>query len=420
MKKKSILIGTILIVILAAVILGRPLVAQGRKTAAQQTISLARTDLVDSVLVSGTVISSNSKKVYSKLSAYTVKEVHVKVGDRVKAGDLLAELDTSSLELDIRQTELNIKNAQASLDNEASTNQSGLQNALNGVESSSIELENAQRNYDEAKKLFDAGSSSQQELTQAESSLKKARIAYDNAQITLKNNRNKSTASTRTNLEVQKITLEKQKKSLSDARITAPIDGTITLVNAAAGESSAGLLFVVEDTDNLIVSTAIGEFDLALVKIGQEVAIKTDGTGDRHYTGTITGIAPTAAKTAAGDTASSSDVRFDTEITVKDKDDSLKIGMTARLTIKLGERKNVYAVPYDAIVTEKDGNEYLYVLDSSQTSKRAVEAVKKLQIQTGMETDMYVEVSGTELTDDLQILTNPQVGARAAAGEARP
>jgi multidrug efflux pump subunit AcrA (membrane-fusion protein) len=281
-----------------------------------------------------------------------------------------------------------------------------MQNASNNVELTSLELNNAQKNYDQVKKLYELGASSQNELSQAESALKKAQISYDNAKASLENIKNKNTGSAKNNIEIQKVTLEKQNKMLSDAKIVAPIDGTITMVNAKENGSAAGLLFVIEDTDNLIVSTAIGEYDIGLINIGQEVAIKTDGTGDKQFAGTISQIAPTAAKDAGGNTAASSNVQFDTEIKINDKDPVIKIGMNVRLTIKLSEKKDVYSVPYDAVVTEADGSKSIYVLEAAQNSRR-------IQVETGMETDIYVEISSPELKDGMNVLTNPNGSADA-------
>ncbi|MDF2522594.1 MAG: transporter [Clostridiales bacterium] len=412
MKKKTLIISTIVVAIIAGLFVGIPSLAGDKKETGLQTISLAKRDLIDSILVSGTITSSNSKNVYSKLTTYTVKEVYVKEGDKVKAGDLLAKLDTSTLELDIKQTELNILNAEAALENEASSIQTNLQNASNGVKSASIELDNAKRNYDNIKKLADLGVSSPDELIQAESMLKKAQLSYDNALASLKNNQNKNTSSARNNIEIQKVALEKQKKTLNDANIAAQIEGTVTLVNAKAGGSSTGLLFVVEDTENLIISTEIGEFDVGLIKLGQEVTIKTDSTGDKEFTGTVSKVAPTAIKDNSGATAASSNIQFETEITINSKDPYLKIGMTARLTIKLNEKKNVYNVPYDSVITTEDGSNFIYVLESSQN--QSVDGAKKVKVQTGMETDMYIEIEAEELKEGLQVLTDPQKISEAA------
>lgn len=407
MKKKAIIISVIVIVILAGIFFVRPALARAKKDEAVQTVALAKNDLVDSVLVSGTVMSSNTKNVYSKLTAYPVKEVFVKVGDKVKVGDLLAQLDTATLESDIKQAELNVKNSQTTLDNEAASNQSSLQNALNSVDLASIELENAKSSYERTKELSNTGASSPEELNQAETALKKAQISYDNAQIALKNSQKKNLSITKNNLEIQKVALEKQKKNLSDAKITAPIDGTVTLVNAKAGESGTGLLFVVEDTDHLIVSTSIGEYDISLIKISQEVTIKSDSTGDRQFTGTVSKIAPTAQRDASGNIASSSNVQFDTEVTLKDSDPNIRIGMNVRLTIKLTEKKSVFTVPYDAIIAHDDGSKWVKVLEATGSSRNEKGIYTEIPVKTGLETDMYVEISGTDLKDGLQILTNP-------------
>lgn len=419
MKKKIFIGGITIILILAVIFVGKFYLSDAQDKAAIQTIPLKKTDLVDSVLASGTITSSDSMNVYSELNTYPVKEVYVSVGDTVKAGDVLAQLDTSSLELDIKQTELNIRNAELAIKNENSANQSNLENASNGVKTASIELENAQRNYDKLKELFEAGASSHEELIQAESALKKAQLSYDNAQTALENSQGKNTSSAKNNLQIQKVALEKQKKALSDANIVAPIDGTVTLVNAKANEPSTGLLFVVEDTENLIASTSIGEYDIGLIQTEQEVTIKTDSTGDKEFIGTISKIAPTASKDAAGNTDSSSNVQFDTEVSLKNNEPDLKIGMNARLTIKVNEKKNVFTVPYEAIVTQDDGSEWIYVLKSSEKNENAKNTIQKIQVETGMETDMYVEISSGKLKDGLKVITNPEDNAQIAEMEAK-
>jgi multidrug efflux pump subunit AcrA (membrane-fusion protein) len=344
------------------------------------------------------------ENVYSKAANYLVKDVYFEVGDKVKAGDVLAQLDTASLILDMKQTELNIKNAELSLKNETSANSYSLQNAQNGVESASLELKNSQNNYEKIKSLYESGAVSSDELTQAESALKRAQISYDNAQASLANTQSKNTATTKTNLEVQKLTLEKQMKTLNDAKIIAPIDGTVTLANAKENSSAAGLLFVIEDTENLIVSTAVGEYDISLIALGQEVIIKTDSTGDKQFLGSVSKIAPTAIKDASGNTASTSNVQFDTEIMMKDTDPNIKIGMNVRLTIKINEKKNVFSVPYDAVSTDVDGSQYINVLEMIQKDGKAQSTTKKIIVQTGMETDMYVEISSPELEDGMNVL----------------
>ena len=160
------------------------------------------------------------------------------------------------------------------------------------------------------------------------------------------------------------------------------------------------------DNRCLIASTAIGEYDIGLIKLGQKVIVKADGLGDKELSGTISEISPTAIKDASGNTASTSNVQFETKIALE-KDSNLKIGMNVRLTIILEEKKNVYSVPYDAVINEDDGNQYIYVLDegeddlesraSGRLRNRLNNQVRKIQVQTGLETDMYVEIISPEL-----------------------
>ena len=412
MKKKIFIGSTILMVIVVAFAGWRFSTSTAQGQTDVQTFVLKKVDLVDSVLVSGTVKSSKSENVYSRVTNYPIKKVNVEVGDKVKAGDVLAQLDTDSLELDIRQSELNIRNAEASLKNENSSNDYSLKSALNSFETASLELKNSQKTYDQTKELYESGASSLDEFTKAELALKKAQLTYNNAQASLQNTKSKDITTTKNNIELQRVALEKQKKTLNDSRIIAPIDGTVTLANAKEGGSAAGLLFVVEDTENLIVSTQIGEYDISLVKPGQDVVIKTDSTGDKQFIGTVSKIAPTAVKDASGNIADTSNIQFDTEIALKDKDPNIKIGMTMRLTIKLSEKKDVYSVPHEAVFTEADGSQWINVLETAKDDSNSKNVSKKIKVQTGMETDMYVEVSSPDLKDGMDVLVNSKESAK--------
>jgi HlyD family secretion protein len=408
MKKKVIVISSIIVIaLLVGIFLVRPLI-KGKNNTAVQTVTLAKSDLIDSVLVSGTVTSSSSSKVFSKLAQYPVEKVLAEVGQKVKKGDVLAKLDTATLESNIEQAGLNVKNSQASLDNEASANKANVQNAQNNVDMAALDLDNAKTKYEAVKELVKTGIDTQDDLTQAESARKKAQISYDNAKTNLKNAQNKNLTVTKNNLEIQKLSLDELKKNLNDATVTSPIDGTVTMVNADAGEPATGLMFVVEDTDHPVVQTSIGEYDIGSIKVGQEVTIKTDSTGDKEYTGTVSKIAPTALKDQSGNTDASSDISFATEVTLNNSDPNIKIGMNARLTIKLSEKKDVYSVPYDAVITHDDGSTWINAQDPAVTNKAGKAVYAEIPVKTGLETDMNVEISGADLKDGLIVQTNPQ------------
>ena len=412
MIKKILITSIVLILIIGAFIGWRLNATEANSKDVIQTYALKKSDLIDSVLVSGIVKSSKSKNVYSEIMNYSIKQVNVKVGDKVKAGDILAQIDTTALELDIREREISINNAEASLKSENLSNEHNLHRELNNFEAASIELKSAQKALEQTKLLNEAGANSNEELSKAESNYKKAQIDFSNAQAALEIAKSKNTSIQKNDVKLQKIALEKQKKTLKDSKITAPIDGTVTLVNAREGGASTGLLFVIEDTENLIVSTQIGEYDISAIKPGLEVIIKTDGTGDKQFLGAVSKIAPTAVKDANGNTAASSNVQFDTEIALKDKDPKIKIGMTVRLTIKLNVKKDVYYVPSEAIVKGTDGSQWVNILENVQNGSKPQNNERKIQVRTGMETDINVEISSPELKDGMTVVVSLKDGTQ--------
>ena len=146
------------------------------------------------------------------------------------------------------------------------------------------------------------------------------------------------------------LTLAQLEESLDDTVVAAPASGTVTAVYATVGASGAGLLFTIEDVDNLVVKTSVKSLEVGTVKEGMEVAIRSDATGDAVYTGTIISIAPAAQKTAAGETDTANE-SFAVEVAVNSRDTDLRIGMSTRLNYLVDQQEGVLTVPYDAVYT---------------------------------------------------------------------
>lgn len=211
----------------------------------------------------------------------------------------------------------------------------------------------------------------------------------------------------------QEIAIQKLQNTLDEATITAPVSGVVTAVYAKVGEPGNGLLFVVEDTESLKVKTKIKEYDIAHVQVGMPVIIKSDATGDREIPGVITEIAPAAIKTDSGSiqsASSNSAVEFEAEVQVNEKNSGLRIGMNTRMTVLLEEKENVFGVPYDSVVEKADGTEVLYAVQPKGTQGKDADTyvVQEVPVTTGLETDFYVEVSGTGITNGMSILSDPQ------------
>ncbi|MFZ5966137.1 MAG: efflux RND transporter periplasmic adaptor subunit [Bacillota bacterium] len=429
-KKNKKLIAIVSLVVVIISILGIWTFSTARNNRADNVphTILSKTELVNSISVSGNIKSQNAQNVYSTLN-YPVKEIYVSVGDQVAAGDTLAKLDTASLEMDIAQQRSTLTNSQKTsaidLENKRLTYQnmkrqyenglnSELINAESSLKTAEADLQTKKTTYENNKVLFESGFISEQELNQSETNYTLAVTTYNEAEAALKTTKTKVEQDLKTaeanlrnaeanyNNDSQQIALQKLEKNLADSTIKAPVDGTVTAVYAVVGSSGNGLLFVIEDTENLIITTYVKEYDAGQVHPGQMVTIKSDATGDAVLNGKVTKISPTSTKNAAGETDTSSTVEFETEVAILDQNPELKIGMNTRLNIILDKKMDVYAVPYDAVTVNSDGQSVIYVI-SDENGKQIV---KEVPVETGMETDLYTEVSGSGLADGVIVIND--------------
>ena len=270
----------------------------------------------------------------------------------------------------------------------------GVDSAKRGVDSAQLQKEIAQNQVSNAKDQREASNNAiQQQIDSLKDSLVGSQIAAQSTQS-------------------QEIAIQKMQNTLEDATITAPVSGVVTAVYAKVGEPGNGLLFVVEDTQSLKINTKIKEYDVANIREGMPVVIKSDATGDQEISGTVTYIAPAAVKTEAGNTqtgGNDSNMEFEAEVQVNDPNCGLRIGMNTRLTVLLEEKQDVFGVPYDAVVEKADGSTVVYAAVEQQNSgKNSSYVVTEIPVTTGLETDFYIEISGGEVTPGMAVISNPQ------------
>ena len=298
----------------------------------------------------------------------------------------------------------NYDNANISLEN-AKTSQ------MRTLEQMDSSLQTARTNYENAVKAQTRA------LEQAQNSLQSAETAYNNAASALDAarvnasqdlDRQKGTVEASqisTNADAQIIAIQKLEKQLNDSFIISPIRGTVTAVYAREGAAGSGLLFVVEDTENLKITTRIREYDIGRVKPGMTVSIRSDSTGDAIYKGKIAKIEPAAIKNASGDTNTASDIEFGAEVLVLEPSE-LRIGMAVRLTIEIEKKENVYKLAYDAVQMNEDGTGLIFVAEQDNANQYIA---RRMNVETSMETDFYVEIKGDGLSDGMKVLNDASV-----------
>ena len=337
--------------------------------------------------------------------------------------------DQASLTLALRQAardsaqsqasaaERTLEEAEAAYDTAQTQYRAALNSADDALEDYADAVDTAYEAYLDAQvTLENTQADAQETLADYADRLNTAYAAYESAQAGLESTENAAqnqlqsyqdslnSAYANASTSTGEVSLRQLRADLEGTEITAPAAGTVTAVYAEVGSSGAGLLFVIEDVDNLVVATSVKDYDVASVSTGMAVAIQSDSTGDEVYDGEVTSIAPTAAKNAAGETDTSGDISFATDVAVTSQDTGLRIGMSVELDFVLDEALNALAVPYDAVYENDQGQTCLLVLEEGEDGELLL---TELPVTTGLETDLDIAVEGDGLTEGVQVVTDP-------------
>lgn len=252
----------------------------------------------------------------------------------------------------------------------------------------------------------------------AQASLKAAKTSAQNQLQAYENSLNSAYANAgKGTLEVS---LRQLQAELADTEITAPMTGTVTAVYAEVGSAGSGLLFVIEDTENFVVATAVKDYDIAAINVGTAATIRSDATGDDLYEGEVTYLAPTANKTAMGVTDTSGDISFAADVKVNSSDTKLRIGLNVRLELIVAEEKGVLAAPYDAIYQNAQGQNCVLVAEQQADG---LYLLWEQPVELGLETDLDVAVKADTLADGMMVVSSPEqyldyIGQKIAVGTA--
>lgn len=313
--------------------------------------------------------------------------------------------------------ERTLEEAEAAYDTAQTQYRAALNSADDALEDYADAVDTAYEAYLDAQvTLENTQADAQETLADYADRLNTAYAAYESAQAGLESTENAAqnqlqsyqdslnSAYANASTSTGEVSLRQLRADLEGTEITAPAAGTVTAVYAEVGSSGAGLLFVIEDVDNLVVATSVKDYDVASVSTGMAVAIQSDSTGDEVYDGEVTSIAPTAAKNAAGETDTSGDISFATDVAVTSQDTGLRIGMSVELDFVLDEALNALAVPYDAVYENDQGQTCLLVLEEGEDGELLL---TELPVTTGLETDLDIAVEGDGLTEGVQVVTDP-------------
>jgi len=313
--KKKIIWAIVVLVVVAGVVLGLTVFKNGKNgKVTYKTEVIGKGDIEALVVTSGTLNPIETVDVGAQVSG-KIEKLYADFNSQVTKGQIVAELDQEPLKMKIDQNEANYKSRVASL------------------ERSKVTLQTAQRGFERAKSLFAKELISIEEMDAAEA-------AYLNAKSDL--------VSSEASLAQAKSTLDLSKVDLGYSVIRAPVDGVVITRKVNIGQTlqssyAAPVLFqVATDLTKMKVECSVDESDIGKVKEGQKVRFTVEAYPNENFNGVVQQVrfSPETVQNV---------VTYTTIVNVDNPEKKLLPGMTATVSIIVGEAKNVLRVSNAAL-----------------------------------------------------------------------
>jgi len=353
----------------------------GTKIDPSKLAKVEKGDLAKSVVATGKVTPITKVEVKSKASGI-VKKLLVDYGDRVKKGQLLAQLDKIEIEAQVEQSKAALEAAQANL----KSSQADFERAKVDAEGPDVPL--LKRAYDRAENMAKDGVVSTSALEDAqknyEMSLNKQNVSK--AQVTVLKAK---IAQSQANVAQDQANLKQLEEQLSYTDIISPIDGIVLSRDVQMGDavssilvlgSSATLVMTLGDTSEVYVKGKVDESDIGKVYLGQRARIKVESFKDKTFDGKVTKISPMGVEKDNVTT-------FEVRVSIQNPGGELKAEMTANAEIILDEHKNVLQIPEGAILYDKDKKASVEIPDP-----KGKEGKNKVAVNIGISNGAKTEV----------------------------
>lgn len=309
----------------------------------------------------------------------TIYKMNVKIGDKVKQGELIALIDDRDIQREIERLKAALASAKGNLAQVETTYPQRIMEAEANYSYAKI-------NYQRERSLLEHEYTTRDAVDKADSTMRSTQAVLKRLQEEFQT----QLQIARANIEEIEASLQKQQVNLSYTRIVAPIDGVVTEVTAQAGETVVtGLqvanLVTVLDPTRLEMRTYVDETDIGRVHIGQRVEYYVDTYPNRTFNGTIDEIYPQPEI--------KDNIVYYLAIAkvLKEDADYLKPEMTTHVRIVYREISDVLIVPNAAVKFEK-GKQIVYRV-------LGPDSVERLEVEIGLRGE-----------DDTQVLAGVNEG----------
>lgn len=331
---------------------------QDKKPAQFKTETAERGEIIQSISANGTLNPVVLVNVGTQVSG-TVKKLHADFNDRVKTGQVLAELDPSLFEAQERQDRANLMGAQAS-------------------------LQLAQIKLTQQRRLHEKGFASDVDFEQAQQAV----------------------AAARAQVKVAEAQLQRDRTNLRYTVIQSPISGVVVARNVDIGQTVAAsfqtptLFQIAQDLRKMQIDTSVAEADVGNVHVGQSVRFTVDAFPSRDFDGTVSQI-------RLNPTIQQNVVTYNVVVAVDNADGTLLPGMTAHVHITVARKGDVLRVPNAALRFQPKGQSNAA---PAKTKGPGVYIVGKdgkavpVKVQTGITDNTYTEITGGDLRPGAQVV----------------
>jgi len=392
-NRRLIYIGIGVVLFLGAVIGVIAAARGGTKIDPSKLAKVERGDLAKSVVATGKVEPITKVEIKSKASGI-VKKLYVDAGDRVKKGQLLAELDKEEIEARVAQAKAQTEASEASLKG----TQADLERAK--VDAEGPDLPMLKRAYDRAQGMAKEGVVSASALDDAqknyEMSLNKQNVAKAQLQVL-----HAKIGQAQAQVAQDHANLKQLEEQLGYTTIMSPIDGIILSRDVEVGDavssilvlgSTATLIMTEGDISEVYVKGKVDESDIGKVYMSQPARIKVESFKDKTFNGKVTKISPMGVEKDNVTT-------FEVRVSINNPGGELKAAMTANAEIILEEHKGLLQIPEGAILYDKDKKASVEVPDP-----KGKEGKRKVAVNIGISNGAKTELLGGMKEGDQVVL----------------
>jgi HlyD family secretion protein len=397
-----------------------------------QTGKVLRQDLASQVTASGEIRPKTFVNVGANAMGKIV-HLYVKEGDRVKKGQMLAQLENVQPAADVNATQASLTAAQADYAAGVET----LNTTVADLDRTKADLEQklfdwkraeglykdqliAKKDYDSAKNAYEAAVSM---MSQAKTKIAQAKASAD---------------AYKHRIAVQKATLVHNSDVLSKTEYRAPFDGVVTNLPVREGETvvmgiqnaPGSTLMTLADISVITAEVKVDETDIVNVKLGQPVEVSIDAIPKKKFKGTVTEIGNNALLRSTGvatsqSTGSTQEAKdFKVVVTLSDVPDNLRPGLSSTAKITTANKSAVLSIPIQALTIRQKGD-----LVPKKKDKSAVQAAEKpaelkaakeevqgvFVIRAGKAQFVPVE-TGITATTDIEVLNGLREGDEIVTG----